>query len=172
MLRNATLLRGKARDAVDELVAPPIFAASAAPPSGTCARPLPGWSPVTCLRKRPPGAEREWISARATTLSSKTWLSTRGPPTTSSRSGLTSILRTAAPDVERAPRRPVHTRTRLEFNDRDRRAFNGGFLRNLARPAGSAVRVYRYLGEFEDALGNSSDETLERIRKLGPDFLG
>jgi hypothetical protein len=77
--------------------------------------------------------------------------------------------RTAAPDVERAARSDRKmVADPVEFNDRDRQRVQRQLFFGTWQPPRierSVVRVYRYLAEFEDALGNSSDERLEWIRE-------
>jgi hypothetical protein len=77
--------------------------------------------------------------------------------------------RTAAPDVERAARGDRSmVADPVEFNDRDRQRVQRQLFFGIWQPAGidrNAVRVYRYLDEFDDALGSSSDERLERIQE-------
>jgi hypothetical protein len=56
----------------------------------------------------------------------------------------------------------------VEFNDRDRQRVQRQLFFGTWQPVGidrSAVRVYRYLSDFEEALADSSDERLEHIRE-------
>lgn len=171
MFRNAEQLRGQARDAVDELVS------------------------TSHLRRQRRATFRDVRSALAWLVTGDRDCETvheartRGMDLRRGDDALVEDLafdarsadyliqewadldpaRTAAPDVERAARDDRSmVADPVEFNDRDRQRVQRQLFFGTWQPAGierSAVRVYRYLGDFEDALADSSDERLERIRE-------
>lgn len=171
MFRNASQLRGRARGAVDELVA------------------------TSYLRRQRRATFRDVRSALAWLVTGDRACEAvhkareRGMDLRRSDDALVEDLafdarsadyliqewadldpaRTAAPNVERAARGDRSmVADPVEFNDRDRQRVQRQLFFGTWQPAGierSAVRVYRYIDEFEDALGNSSDDRFDRTRE-------
>jgi serine/threonine protein kinase len=170
MLRNAAELRGPARDAVDELVATSYLRRQRRATFRDVRSAL-GWlitgdracTDVHAARERGMDLRRSTdalVEDLAFDPASADYLVREWSDL--------DPARTAVPDVERAARDDRNiVSDPVEFNDRDRERSQRQLFFGIWRPAGidrGAVRVYRYLAEFDEALGTLPQERLDDTR--------
>lgn len=171
MLRNATMLRGSARDAVDELISTSYLRrqrrATFRDVRSALAWLVTGDRSCEAVHE---ARERGMDLRRGDdTLVEDLAFDTRSADYLIQEWADLDPARMAAPDVERAARgdRAMVTDPAV-FDDRDRQRVQRQLFFGTWQPPGiarGAVRVYRYFDTFEEALASDSPDRLNHVRE-------